>query len=676
MVFIFLQVVIGGKNKYMINGHTVQQTQVQNMFHSVQLNVNNPHFLIMQGRITKVLNMKPVEILSMIEEAAGTRMFETKKQAAIKTIEKKQLKVDEITKCINEEITPTLENLRNERKDYHTWQANNTEFERLERFCVALEFQNAQEKVQSSESDRQKLVDEHDTLIRAQDEATRQAEECAQSITEIERLRGEEMEGELQELKKAESEHSKTLVKVNTLHTNQKESLVGEQESLASLLRQCDTANAQLVEKTKELDTCAEQLKAKETAAQTAEDQHVAMREKYQNACAGVTDENSSELLSLPEQVGAWEKRERETHSTMQQCQQRATYARNQLKDLQKSTKTQSQGHAAMQKESEALKSQIADCEGRIAAVRAQDAALAKLDESALRNQANALKSTIAQLRDKVDNLTASLEARLAFEFRDPEKGFDRSKVKGLVARLIKINRSDATTALEIAAGSKLYQVVVDTENTGKMLLQKGGLRKRVTILPLNKINSRCTDPVKVQRAKQIATKMGGAANLALELVGFEEEVRKAMEYVFGSAIVCDNSDIAKAIAFDRSIRTRTVTLEGDTYDPSGTLTGGSKNQLGVLLGRIDELATAQVALHDQETRMQVIAKQLAALEKQATAVKDLLSEVELKKHALKICEEKMADSTYAQALAQVATVEQELVNIEQVCTYYITHSK
>ena len=27
--------------------------RVQNLFHSVQLNVNNPHFLIMQGRITK-----------------------------------------------------------------------------------------------------------------------------------------------------------------------------------------------------------------------------------------------------------------------------------------------------------------------------------------------------------------------------------------------------------------------------------------------------------------------------------------------------------------------------------------------------------------------------------------------------------------------------------------------
>lgn len=90
------QVVIDGKNKYMINGANVPNKRVQDMFHSVQLNVNNPHFLIMQGRITKVLNMKPMEILSMIEEAAGTKMYETKKQAALKTIEKKDSKLNEI----------------------------------------------------------------------------------------------------------------------------------------------------------------------------------------------------------------------------------------------------------------------------------------------------------------------------------------------------------------------------------------------------------------------------------------------------------------------------------------------------------------------------------------------------------------------------------------------------
>lgn len=56
------QVEIGGRNKYTINGTTVQNKKVQELFLSIQLNVNNPHFLIMQGKVTKVLNMKPVEV--------------------------------------------------------------------------------------------------------------------------------------------------------------------------------------------------------------------------------------------------------------------------------------------------------------------------------------------------------------------------------------------------------------------------------------------------------------------------------------------------------------------------------------------------------------------------------------------------------------------------------------
>lgn len=50
----------------------------------------------MQGRITKVLNMKAAEILSMIEEAAGTKMFEDRKAKAFATMAKKEKKVEEI----------------------------------------------------------------------------------------------------------------------------------------------------------------------------------------------------------------------------------------------------------------------------------------------------------------------------------------------------------------------------------------------------------------------------------------------------------------------------------------------------------------------------------------------------------------------------------------------------
>lgn len=52
----------GGKNKYFINGRTVLNKKVADLFCSIQMNVNNPNFLIMQGRITKVLNMKPMEV--------------------------------------------------------------------------------------------------------------------------------------------------------------------------------------------------------------------------------------------------------------------------------------------------------------------------------------------------------------------------------------------------------------------------------------------------------------------------------------------------------------------------------------------------------------------------------------------------------------------------------------
>jgi hypothetical protein len=48
------QIQVGGGSKYKINGKNADQSKVHQLFRSVQLNVNNPTFLIMQGRVTKV----------------------------------------------------------------------------------------------------------------------------------------------------------------------------------------------------------------------------------------------------------------------------------------------------------------------------------------------------------------------------------------------------------------------------------------------------------------------------------------------------------------------------------------------------------------------------------------------------------------------------------------------
>lgn len=58
----------------------------------------------MQGHITKVLNMKASEILGLVEEACGTRLYEMKKVQAQKTMEKKESKVSEINKILREGV--------------------------------------------------------------------------------------------------------------------------------------------------------------------------------------------------------------------------------------------------------------------------------------------------------------------------------------------------------------------------------------------------------------------------------------------------------------------------------------------------------------------------------------------------------------------------------------------
>lgn len=64
--------------------------------------------------------------------------------------------------------------------------------------------------------------------------------------------------------------------------------------------------------------------------------------------------------------------------------------------------------------------------------------------------------------------------------------------MKGKAATLISLDKDNynKSTALEIAAGAKLYQVVVENEKVGSDILKNGKLKKRVTLIPLNKIST------------------------------------------------------------------------------------------------------------------------------------------------------------------------------------------
>lgn len=117
------------------------------------------------GKITKVLNMRPLEILSMIEEAAGTSMFEEKKDKAIKTMAKKEKKLEEIQSLLKEEIVPKLDRLREEKRTFLEFQKTSSELERLTKLVIAWDWlqdharvEQAREKIQEGEARRKEAV--------------------------------------------------------------------------------------------------------------------------------------------------------------------------------------------------------------------------------------------------------------------------------------------------------------------------------------------------------------------------------------------------------------------------------------------------------------------------------------------------------------------------------------
>ncbi|GMF03268.1 unnamed protein product [Ambrosiozyma monospora] len=141
------QISIGNTTaKYLVNGHRATKEQIASLFQSVQLNINNPNFLIMQGKITKMLNMKPTEILNLIEEAAGTKGYESQKEKSARLMAKKNKKLQLTEMLLREEVQPKLELLKEQVKVVVEFNNAVTQLEKLEKAYAAHVYKNLLEQ--------------------------------------------------------------------------------------------------------------------------------------------------------------------------------------------------------------------------------------------------------------------------------------------------------------------------------------------------------------------------------------------------------------------------------------------------------------------------------------------------------------------------------------------------
>lgn len=206
----------------------------------------------------------------------------------------------------------------------------------------------------------------------------------------------------------------------------------------------------------------------------------------------------------------------------------------------------------------------------------------------------------------------------------------------------------DASTALEICAGGKLYNVVVENEKVGAQLLDRGKLRRRWTLIPLNKIQGQKISDEKLRIAENIAP---GKVSLALSLVGFEDEVYRAMEWIFGGTFICRDAQTAKNVTFNKSIRAKSVTLDGDVYDPYGTLSGGSKpNSAGILI-KVQELNEVRADIKHHAQLLEDLEREIEASQKSIAEYKQCKQRLDLQSHELSLLEQRMSKSTHAQVI-------------------------
>lgn len=634
------QIVLGGTSKYLINGHRAQQQTVQNLFQSVQLNINNPNFLIMQGRITKVLNMKAVEILAMIEEAAGTRMFEDRRDKAFKTMAKKEMKVQEITELLKEEIEPKLEKLRTEKRVFLDFQQTQSDLERLTRLVVAHDYLKNKEKLKQSASEletkKQKASELEESAARLKGEIAHLEED----VKSVRAARDKELRkgGKFQALEDEVKTHSHEIVRLNTVLDLKKGSLTGEQEKRGSVQKNVTELESQLKEKAK----AYEKLQAQYDTIKSELDKQTAEVDKkeelLQTLQTGVASKEGQES-GYQGQLQDARNRASAASTEQEQAKLKISHLEKRIKEEEPRAKKAKEQNSGLLKDLEILRTQAKKLEAELGKLGFE----AGREEEMYQQEAS-LQRQVRSLREQADGLKRKV-ANIDFSYNDPTPGFDRSKVKGLIAQLFTLDEKQtrAGTALEICAGGRLYNVVVDSAETGSQLLQHGKLRKRVTIIPLNKIAAFKASAEKIGAAQKLAP---GKVDLALSLIGYDHEVAAAMDYVFGSTLVCEDAETAKHVTFDPAVRMKSVTLEGDVYDPSGTLSGGSSPTSSGVLVTLQKLNEINKELARQEATLQDLQATMARDKKKLDSARKTKQELDLKAHEVKLTEEQISGNS------------------------------
>jgi len=576
-------IVVGGRDRYTINGKVARPSEVHALFHSVGLNVNNPHFLIMQGRITRVINMRPSEILSLVEEAAGTKIYENKRRDSENRIQRKEAELNEIESIVKSEIDPQMEKLGKDRECHTQWTKLGKEITTAQKLLLYQRYDEMKSNGKKIEEKRQLMMSKKDEAVRVQGVEASLLEELNRTLCAASSEKGAlSLKEELTKLQdELERQNKKFLASKVTY-----EGRVHEQDEISKQTERSKKALINLDKKkndlqkgnakylndvqdaTKSLNVLTEKLTFKERELENLRSGKLTEIDESGNVKELIT------LISEQKAKGASLKKDIRNHESS------ILMYEEQLKGKP------SEDEAADKLNN--LKKLIRQTETRLASVETQ-ITKCQYDENKYDSASNDLRQRKDDLKienrksdEAVSKIRSDRAKSIISQSKDIERMLqetypgDASTKKGVIGQIftlfkVKNSMQEYTTALEQIAGSKLTNCVVKDDVVAEKVFKAAQSRKRaVTCIPLNRIKPWILDKNLVAKARRISSDVYEPIDL-LDYINDDYEI--ALRHAFSGYLVCRDKAVAKEII---RMGLNCVTIDGDSYNTSGNISGGS----------------------------------------------------------------------------------------------------
>ena len=593
-----------GESEYLINGAACRLRDVQELFLDTGIGQEG-YSIIGQGQIDKVLSGRPEERRELFDEAAGIVKFKKRKAAAEKNLEEERanlLRIEDILSEIEKQLGP-LEKQSEKAREYLRLRE---ELKQKELSSFLAQYERDQEAERELDQKRLLVSDE---LADARLEYDNTKEEYERLETEL-----EQYSQRIEAMRLGRSEFDLSAQKLAGQIELLKEQISSEEQRKTQLNERLEQLAAEISRNEQQCRTelgrkneIDEKLDRLDIDRSLAAEELNRLRDSIRDASEQVKERNSDIISILNE------------NTTIKGSLQRyrTILEQNQIKKAQLSQKLLSN----KSEEAECLeqvtqeKAKLKDLSSRILAqTRENEEQSRKMNEVQEEIDTLTVRFNESQKRylsdvsrlESLRNIAERYEGYGGSIRRVMEKKKEYPGIHGVVADLIQ-TKKEYETAIEIALGGSIQNIVTDTEDTAKSLIEylKKNRLGRATFLPLTSITDRSRkDPAVLSEEGMIGT--------ADSLIRTADRYRTLAGFLLGRVYVADTIDHALRIARKYGYTLRIVTLEGEQLSPGGSLSGGAYKNASSLLGRrreIQELETAAAEL-EKETNGLLAAKE------------------------------------------------------------------